>query len=97
MVKFYGRDKKLRSLLKDKEKNSFVMRSIRNNTNLPTLIRWNAVKLLQNNNVSYVSLSNRCLFSANKKRLNKWSAFSRHTYLKLLRSGNIAGFQKSSW
>jgi ribosomal protein S14 len=97
MIKLYGRDKKLRVLLKSKEKTNFVMKLISNNINLSSLVRWNALKLSQKNNVSYVNLSNRCLFSINKKRLNKWSAFSRHIYLKLLRSGSIVGFQKSSW
>jgi ribosomal protein S14 len=97
MKKLYGRDKKLRVLLKNQEKNSFVMKLISSNVNLSPLIRWNAIKTLQKNNVSYVNLSNRCLLSINRKRLNRWSAFSRHIYLKFLRSGNVTGFQKSSW
>jgi ribosomal protein S14 len=97
MIKLYGRDKKLRVILKNKENNTFVAKLIIHNTNLSTLIRWNALKVLQKNSVSYVNLSNRCLFSPNRKRLNKWSAFSRHSYLKLLRLGKIVGFQKSSW
>jgi hypothetical protein len=97
MKKLYGRDKTLRNLLKFTEKTNFVMKLISNNINLSPLIRWNALKISQTNCVSHTNLSNRCLFSINRKRLNKWSAFSRHIYLKLLRSGNISGFQKSSW
>lgn len=97
MIKLYGRDNKLRVLLKAEEKTKTVMKLISNNVNLITSVRWNALKILQKTNKSYVNLSNRCLFSVNKKRFNKRSSFSRHIYLKLLRSGNIAGFQKSSW
>lgn len=100
MKKLLQRDKKLRLNIKAVEKQHFVLKAILKNFNYFALVRWNAflkLKSLTSKNSSPVSLSNRCLYSVNKKRLNKLTTFSRHIFLKLIRSGNISGIQKSSW
>ena len=99
MKKLIGRDKNLRIEIKKKEKQHYILKSIFKNFNFFILVRWNAyVKLrdLTKTNSS-VALSYRCLTSINKKRFNKLTVFSRHIFLKLIRSGNISGLQKSSW
>ena len=76
-----------------------VLKSIFKNFNFFILIRWNAflkLNTLSKNN-SNVSLSTRCLYSINKKRFNKVTPFSRHVFLKLIRSGQISNVQKASW
>jgi ribosomal protein S14 len=99
MKKLIERDKNLRLKIKTNEKQSYILKSIFKNFNFFTLVRWNAYYKLRDLNKasSYVSLSYRCLASINKKRFNKLTVFSRHIFLKLIRSGNISGFQKSTW
>ena len=99
MKKLLEKDKKLRLKIKQVEKQNFVLKSIFKNFNFFILIRWNAyfkLKTLNKGN-SIISLSPRCLMSINKKRFNKLTPFSRHIFLKLIRSGKISGIQKSSW
>jgi ribosomal protein S14 len=99
MKKLLERDKNLRLKIKKNEKQSYILKSIFKNFNFFTLVRWNAYLKLKNltKTNSSVALSYRCLASINKKRFNKLTVFSRHIFLKLIRSGNISGFQKSSW
>jgi ribosomal protein S14 len=99
MKKLLEKDKNRRLNIKGLEKQYFILKSISKNLNFFTLIRWNAFLILNklSKNNSKISLSNRCLYSINKKRYNKLTNFSRHIYLKLIRSGNISGLQKSSW
>lgn len=99
MKKLLQKDKRLRLNLKTIEKEHLVLKAIFKNSNYFSLVRWNAflqLKDLTSSN-SQTMLSNRCLYSVNKKRLNKLTTFSRHIFLKLIRSGNIHGIQKSSW
>ena len=99
MKKLLEKDKKLRLRIKQIEKKNFVLKSISRNLNFFNLIRWNAflkLKVLNKKNSS-VSLSPRCLYTINKKRFNKFSPFSRHVFLKLVRSGQISNIQKASW
>lgn len=99
MKKLLTKDKKLRSNVKANEIKKLILKSIFRNSNFFRLIRWKAfLKLKQiSKNESAVSLTNRCVLSINKKRLNKHTLYSRHIFLKLVRSGNIAGMRKSSW
>ena len=99
MKKLIVKDKKFRKKIKISEKQKFILKAIFKNLNFFTLIRWKAfskLKTLSNLN-SKVLLSNRCLFTVNKKRFNMSTTFSRHVFLKLIRSGKISGIQKSSW
>ena len=99
MKKLLEKDKNLRLKIKKMEKQQFIWKSIFKNFNFFVLIRWNAFlkfKTFSKNN-SKVSISSRCIYTINKKRFNKLTNFSRHVYLKLIRSGNVSGLQKSSW
>jgi len=99
MKKLLIKDKKLRINLKTQEKKHFILKSIFKNSNLFTLLRWNAflnLKTISKTN-SNNAVSNRCLYTINKKRFNSLSPFSRYVFLKLARSGKIAGLRKSSW
>lgn len=99
MKKLLERDKKRRCSLKLMENQQFIFKFISKNFNFFTLIRWNAFlnlkRLTQIN--SKVSITSRCLEGVNKKRLNKLTLFSRHIFLKLVRSGSITGMRKASW
>lgn len=99
MKKLVTKDKKLRSNVKASEVKKLVLKSIFRNLNFFRLVRWKAFLKLKriSKNESVVSLTNRCVSSINKKRLNKHTLYSRHIFLKLVRSGNIAGLRKSSW
>lgn len=99
MKKLLEKDKK-RCFKVDKiDQKHFILKSILKNSNFLFLIRWNAflkLKLLAKNN-SKVSITNRCLLTINKKRFNKYTTFSRHIFLKLIRSGYVSGLQKANW
>lgn len=99
MQKLLEKDKKLRARIKNIEKQHFVLKSIFKNFNFFLLIRWNAFLKLKNltSGSAKASISNRCLYTINKKRFNKLTTFSRHVFLKLIRSGEINGIRKSSW
>jgi len=99
MKKLLVKDRKLRFKFYNIENRHFVLKSIFKNLNFFMLIRWNAfvkIKQMSSNN-SKVSVNPRCLYTMNKKRFNKLTNFSRYTFFKLLRSGDISGTQKSSW
>jgi ribosomal protein S14 len=99
MKKLIEKDKKLRNDILHKEHYHFVLKSIMKNLNFFALLRWNAYLKLKNltQNSSKISLINRCLYTINKKRFNKLTGFSRHVFLKQIRSGSIIGIKKSSW
>lgn len=99
MKKLLEKDKKLRQNIAFDENKNFVLKSIIKNFNFFTLIRWNAFKKLNilSSKNSKVSLGGRCLLSVNRKRFSKLTGFSRHTFLKVIRSGNISGLRKSNW
>lgn len=93
------KDKTLRLKITKVEDKHFILKSIVKNFNFFILIRWNAflkLKILAKSN-SQVSTVNRCLYSYNKKRFSKLTGFSRHIFLKKIRSGEISGLKKSSW
>lgn len=99
MRKLIEKEKKLRREIKKTENQHFILKSISKNLKLFTLIRWKAFMKLEalTQKVSKIALSPRCVHSANKKRYNKLTTFSRHIFLKLIRSGSVAGIQKSFW
>ena len=99
MKKLLASDKHLRANLQILDKQHFILKSIFKNDNFSLLIRWKAffkLKLLGVRN-SIIALVPRCVATVNKKRFNKFTLFSRHVFLKLIRSGQIHGFKKSSW
>ena len=99
MKKLITKDKKLRLKLKAQEKQLFILKTIFQNSNLFTLIRWNAYLRLKTLGEisSEVSMSPRCLYTINRKRFNTLAPFSRYVLLKLIRSGTISGIRKSHW
>ena len=99
MKKLIIKDKILRHKIKSIENKHFILKSILKNFNFFILIRWNAflkLKEISKENSS-VSILPRCLYSINKKRFNRLTPFSRHIFLKLIRSGQISNIQKASW
>ena len=99
MRKLLESDKHLRAKLQKTDKQHFILKSLFKNDNFSLLIRWKAfLKLKQiGTSASEISLVPRCVLTVNKKRFNKLTLFSRHAFLKLVRSGQIHGFKKSSW
>jgi len=99
MEKLLHKDKILRYNIKKNEIQYLVLKSIYKNLNFFTLIRWNAfsklAKLAKKNNKT--AITNRCVYTVNKKRFNKLTNSSRHVFIKLIRSGIINGIRKSSW
>lgn len=99
MKKLIEKDKKIRFNIKSIEKKHFILKFIFNNFNFFILIRWFALlklKLLAKN-ISKTSIVNRCLLSVNKKRFSKLTVFSRHIFIKLIKTASITGMRKSSW
>jgi ribosomal protein S14 len=99
MKKLIEKDKNLRKQIILKEHEHFILKSILKNLNFFTLIRWNAFLKLKSitQNASKISTINRCLYTVNKKRFNRLTGFSRHVFLKNIRSGSVIGIKKSSW
>jgi ribosomal protein S14 len=97
--KLIEKDKKRINYVKQIEKQNFILKSIFKNSNFFILIRWQAflkLKVLTSRN-SKISISVKCLYTNNKKKFNKNTFFSRHVFLKLIRSGELSGIKKSSW
>jgi ribosomal protein S14 len=99
MKKLLEKDKILRLKNFTSENHKVVLKSIFKDLNFFTLIRWNAFIKLQDlsSNNHKNAIINRCVYSINKKRFNKLTNFSRHIFLKLIRTGQIHGMKKSSW
>jgi hypothetical protein len=100
MKKLLEKDKAARTQIKEIEIKNIVFKSIFQNLNFLVLTRWNAfIKLsdLSSTHRTKNSLTNRCVYSINKKRHNKLTNFSRQIFLKLIRSGQISSLKKSSW
>ena len=69
MKKLLEKDKKLYLKIKKTDTKQFILKSIFENSNFFFLIRWNAftkLKKLSKNN-SKISITNRCLYTINKK------------------------------
>ena len=97
MKKLIEKDKKIRLNIKFIEKKHFILKFIFNNLNFFILIRWFALLKLLSKNSSKASIVNRCLIGINKKRFSKLTVFSRHIFIKLLKTASITGMRKSSW
>lgn len=99
MKKLVQKDKKNRLNLNRIETKKFILKTIIKNMNFSDLVRWNAVFKLTSlpSNNSLTVTTNRCILTGRKKRINKLYKFSRITFLKLVRSGEISGVKKISW
>ena len=99
MKKLFAKDKENRKTVKELELKHFILKQISTNSNYLKTVRWNALHKLSNvsKNGSKTVLSNRCVKTINKKTFHKFTNFSRTVFLKLVKSGQISGFRKSSW
>lgn len=99
MKKLFAKDRKNRKTVKELELKRFVLKQISTNSNYLKTVRWNALHKLSDvsKNGSKTVLSNRCVKTINKKTFHKFTNFSRTVFLKLVKSGQISGFRKSSW
>jgi small subunit ribosomal protein S14 len=99
MKKLIQKDKKNRLNLNQIETQKFILKTMVKNTNFSNLIRWNAIfKLISlPPNSSRTFITNRCVLTGRKKRVNKHYKFSRIAFLKLVRFGQVYGMKKSVW
>lgn len=99
MKKLVEKDKKIRGKVNQLEKKVFILKTIRNNSNLPYLLRFNASDCLNSmpKKASKSLISNRCVSTINKKKFGKLTNYSRIFFLKLAKSKKIYGLTKASW
>jgi ribosomal protein S14 len=99
MKKLMVKDKQNRSNTKQYEKRRFLLRILSRNNNFSLVTRWKAMSTVEKLPIKSSSsrISNRCILTINRKRLNTLSKFSRTVFLKLIRSGVISGIRKASW
>ena len=92
-------DAKKRKIVNKFETDLFIYKSILKNFNFSNIIRWNALLKLSDlpKNSCEVRLNKRCNITGRKSSCNSLYRFSRLVFLRLLRSGDISGFKKSSW
>jgi ribosomal protein S14 len=98
MKKLLEKDKKIRKNNKILEQKRFILKTIYNNSWFLNLIRLNAVDSLNKltNRSSKTFISNKCVVTKNKKRLNKLTNFSRIIFRNLAKKKKIPGIYKSS-
>lgn len=96
MKKLNQKDKKRRDLVVKNENLKFILKSIIKNKNFYSTIKWNAILKLSNisKNSSKVKISNRCILTGRKKSIVKKLKFSRISFLKYGRLGQISGLRK---
>lgn len=97
MKKLFSKNKKLRLVFLKLNNKYFILKSIVKNNYLFKHINYNASLKLKTLNFSSNLIVNRCIKSFNKKQFNKFTLFSRFIYLKVIRKGEISGFEKSNW
>jgi len=99
MKKLNHKDKKTRKSVLESENKRFILKNIIKNKNLYPTIKWNAINELDNllKNSSKVKLSNRCIITGRKKSIIKKFKFSRISFLKYVRIGNLSGIKKSTF
>ena len=99
MKKLLKKDKKIRKKIKKLEKKKFILRLIVSNSNLTNLLRFNAFYNLNKlpKKASKTLISNRCVTTVNKKKINSLTNFSRIIFRNLVRNNDIHGVNKSSW
>ena len=93
----YLQDKILRKDFKNSNKQYFLLKLLVKNCNIFFLTRVNIVLFVNQLKSHFVSMSDRCVISFNKKRFNKFTLFSRMILLKKIYKGEIIGFKKSIW
>ena len=81
------------------EKKDFISKTLINNYNFKYEMKEKInLDLCKKVNPSFsTQINNRCIITRRRKNLNKFFKFSRLAFLKLVRSGYLFGFRKSSW
>ena len=99
MKKLVRKDIKKRNNFFISEKKKIIFKTIIKNYNFCEIEKKKiSLNLSQNfKHDTQNQLVNRCVLTGRKKRLNKMFNFSRVYFRKLIRSGFIFGFRKSSW
>lgn len=99
MKKLVQKDKISRNIVNIYETKKFILKSLFSNTNFSKLIRWKAYSEMNMLPLksSQVRVTNRCVITGRKKRINSLHSFSRISFLKLARFGRVCGLKKSSW
>lgn len=100
MQKQIQKDLKVRKVFKKLELTSTFLKTFIKNESFSLLLKWNAVLKLSNLsvNLNKTRFVNRCVLTRRKAKFNKiFKKFSRLSFLRLARSGSIAGLRKSSW
>jgi len=100
MKKKLQKDKKIRLTYNKQELKHNILKSLIRNENLTFLTKWNTILKLSSlpRNSSKVRLVNRCVLTSSKAKFTGfYKKFSRLSFLRSVRSGNIPGIQKSSW
>ena len=96
MKKILEKDKNIRKKIKYFEKKIFILKAIYNNSCLTSLIRLTALQHLHKfpNRSSKTFINNLCVFTINKKKLNKLANFSRIIFRKLATKKLFSGIHK---
>lgn len=100
MKKLIEKDKITRKRIQESEKEKIILKSINYNNNFFNLIRWKAINSLNKNFISKSSItfiSNRCVYTKNKKKFSYITNFSRIIFLRLVKTRSISNIYKSSW
>ena len=99
MNRIIKKDKQLRISLNKINITYFLLKLIIKNKNLFFFTRLNAYIKITNltKKASFISISNRCIISYNKKRFNKYTLYSRIILLKKIQCNEIVGLKKSIW
>ena len=99
MKKLVRKDYKTRQKSLIGEKQFFILKSLKKSFNFKQKTRYiancNFNERFKNNTLNQTT--NRCVFTARKKRLNYSYNFSRIMFLRLARFGFIFGLKKASW
>ena len=100
MKKIVIKDKQKRRFFYKQEKQYFILNLISKNLKIKKIVRLNVIEKKHDNfflNTFKTQFVNKCTLTANKKRTNKITNFSRIEFLKIIRKGFISGFKKASW
>lgn len=97
MKKLVYKDMSKRNLVSKFELKKNLLKSIYKNSCLTTFMRLKALNSLINlpKNGNLTRVSNRCIITGRNSKNNKHYRFSRLVFLRLAKSGHIAGIRKS--
>ena len=93
------KDKRKRKFSFESENKQFILKSIYKNTNISKTIRWNSgLKFTELSTSDFTnSAVDRCIMTGRRKKINKAFKFSRISFLKMARTGSVAGLRKVTW